>query len=127
MSAGLRPPLKLHLQFSPMQLLRRLNHCGIKRRNQPHQVHKLILTIQRRRRQLLPTAIGRRLFGVQSNIAEQLYSIHTVVVGITNALIEFLHSVTVGTGMVLGIILLIGACIPRRSTVLSEHVSKGPR
>ena len=26
--ASLRPPLKLHVQFSRMQLLRRLNHCG---------------------------------------------------------------------------------------------------
>jgi hypothetical protein len=32
--------------------------AGCKRRNQPHQVHKLILTVQRRRRQLLPTAIA---------------------------------------------------------------------
>src|SRR6266852_1953563 len=56
-SAGLRPPLKLHVRFSRMQLSRRLMPAGCKRRNQPHQVHKLILTVQRRRRQLLPTAI----------------------------------------------------------------------
>jgi len=29
MSACLRPPLKLHVQFSRMQLLRRLNPCGM--------------------------------------------------------------------------------------------------
>ena len=32
--------------------------AGCKRRNQPHQVHKLIFTVQRRRRKLLPTAIA---------------------------------------------------------------------
>ena len=32
--------------------------AGCKRRNQPHQVHKLILTVQRRCRQLFPTAIA---------------------------------------------------------------------
>ena len=69
----------------------------------------------------------RHLFdwvGAESNIAEQLFPIHTMVVDIKNVSIEFLHWVTVGTGIVVGIILLIGACIPRRSTALSGPLSR---
>jgi len=50
-----------------------------------------------------------------------------MVVDIKNVVIEFLQWVTVGTGVVVGIILLIGACIPRRSTTLSVHLARGPR
>ena len=38
--AGLRPPLKLHVRFSRMQLSRRRIFRGRKRRYQSHQVHK---------------------------------------------------------------------------------------
>jgi len=73
------------------------------------------------------TLKSRQLFGYQSNVAEQLCPIHTVVMGVQSALSDFMRWVTVGTGTVLGVILLVCACIPQRSTARPRHLAKGPR
>ena len=43
--AGLRPPLKLHVRVSRMQLSRRLLLPGCNRRNQMNKVHQPVLAV----------------------------------------------------------------------------------
>ena len=53
--AGLRPPLKLPVRFSRMQLSQRCSPLKCKRKNQSHQIHQSHLAIQLGAREQLPT------------------------------------------------------------------------
>src|SRR3954464_10869126 len=55
--AGHRPPLKLYVQFSRIQLSRRLTLPGCNRRNQLNQIHQPVLSVQLGFRQLSPAAV----------------------------------------------------------------------
>src|SRR5580700_2948660 len=55
--AGHRPPLKLYVQFSRIQLSRRLTLPGCNRRNQLNQVHQPVLAVQLGFRQLSPATV----------------------------------------------------------------------
>src|SRR5262249_40756062 len=55
--AGHRPPLKLYVRISRIQLLRRLTFPKCQGRYQSNQVHKPVLTVQLGLRQLPPAAV----------------------------------------------------------------------
>jgi len=77
---------------------------------------------------LLLTSDTPIIIGYQSNVADHPYPIHTVAMGVQTVLIDFMRWITVGTGTVLGIILLVGLCIPRRSTAsLPRHLAEKSR
>src|SRR3954447_13113904 len=63
--AGHRPPLKLYVQFSRIQLSRRLTLPGCNRRNQLNQIHQPVLSVQLGFRQLSPAAVPPTLESVR--------------------------------------------------------------
>ena len=66
--------------------------------------------------------------GYQSNVADDLYAIHTMAMGVQTVVIDFMRWITVGTGTVLALIVLISLGIPRRSTVkLRRHLANKSR
>src|SRR5450631_2762109 len=65
--AGLRPPLKLYMQFSRIQLLRRLTLPGCNRRDQLNQVDQPVLAVQLGSRQLSPAAVPPALESMRPN------------------------------------------------------------
>jgi hypothetical protein len=65
--AGHRPPLKLYVQFSRIQLSRRLTLPGCNRRNQLNEVHKPVLAVQPGFRQLSPAAVPPTLASMRPN------------------------------------------------------------
>src|SRR5215472_8623271 len=65
--AGHRPPLKLYVQFSCIQLSRRLPLPRCNRRDELKQVHQPVLAIQLGFRQLSPAAVPPPLASVRPN------------------------------------------------------------
>ena len=65
--AGLRPPLKLHVRFSRMQLSRRCSVPGCNRRNQSNQIHQLELAIELGGRQNFPASTAPALEPMRQN------------------------------------------------------------
>jgi hypothetical protein len=65
--AGLRPPLKLHVRFSRMQLSRWGAPSGSYRRDQSNQVHQPVLAIKLGCRQRLPARTAPALEPVRPN------------------------------------------------------------
>src|SRR6266446_4765149 len=65
--AGHRPPLKLYVQFSRIQLSRRLTLPRCNRRDQLNQVHQPVLAVQLGFRQLSPATVSPSLESMRPN------------------------------------------------------------
>src|SRR5271154_5172949 len=65
--AGLRPPLKLYVRFSRIQLSRSLPRGRCQRRNQLDQVDQPVLAVQLGFRQLSPAAVPPPLESMRPN------------------------------------------------------------
>src|SRR5450631_1536634 len=65
--AGHRPPLKLYMQFSRIQLSQRLTLPRGNRRNQLNQVHQPVLAVQRGLRLLSPATVAPALESMRPN------------------------------------------------------------
>src|ERR1035437_6487002 len=65
--AGHRPPLKLYMQFSRIQLSRRLTLPRCNRRDQLNQVHQPVLAVQLGFRQLSPATVPPSLESLRPN------------------------------------------------------------
>ena len=63
--AGLRPPLKLHVRFSRMQLSRRLTASRCNRRNYSNEVDKLELAVEQLLGQPFPASVTPMLEAVR--------------------------------------------------------------
>ncbi len=51
----------------------------------------------------------------QGNVADLTDQIHTIAMGVQSVFLDFTRSITVGAGVVLGIIVLVSLGIPRRA------------